>query len=675
MGVSSGNWSPTIWLLSAPAAIVTSAYLVYERHQHFPYHILIPQLLVALAIRLQKRSIDHGWRDLFQTARNGCRQLKSPTTSHVWSLLSTALAVTSLFAAYQAFFHMPNVLCTTFVLVLAPVCASSVCAFLMQPDRFTAARVAMLAICVFAILLNDYRLTPPGFFVVLLALGSHIGSHFCTVQSRRIDSPDAQDELESEDGPLWTLLAAVLPLFFAAPFSETPRAAGFEVSMAPVLLPINAIVGGIALANSDSLFMRPQAASDGSNIDLFSIDAPALVGLVFVGNALAGRGVVFSAWEIAAFAAAYLAGMTVSTYSEDAEYLDEYAISSQLPTWRKVLGFYEQQGWKGRVGLHESEPSVDESRARKAFRCSGKISAWQIARMALLGIAAMGWVCVLFSTFRQILRLENRPFMSETQYPQMDPGTFDIVVSYHDESLPKLASTLTSFLQLPNIAFLSKRILLYTKGSPAPLSELHENLTSALPPDVTLSVLDLPNVGREGETYLHHILDNYDTPALANHTLFIQADMHDPWYMRPRITQYFVPQTGFLSLWHMETICSSCADCRDTSPWEPALDTLQTVYGLANNGSDCADLVPTYRGQFIASAARIRANPREFWEGLRTRFTDAQEENPLWGYDLERWWGAMMQCPGGRRIGDRCPSMMSGMLGTVGELEDCQCVD
>lgn len=151
--------------------------------------------------------------------------------------------------------------------------------------------------------------------------------------------------------------------------------------------------------------------------------------------------------------------------------------------------------------------------------------------------------------------------------------------------------------------------------------------------------------------------------------------MHDPLYMRPRITQYFVPQTGFLSLWHMETVCSSAATCRDHSTWNPNPKVLESVFGAANNGTELVDMVATYRGQFIASAPRIRGNSRSMYEDLDRRFTDSEEENPLWGYDLERLWGAVMQCPGGRRVGDRCPSLLSGMLGTVGEVEDCQCVD
>lgn len=685
MSVSLGNWSPTIWLLTASTAIITTNLLVHERQQHFPYHLLIPQLLVAIVIRIQQRAFEHGWRDLWETVRDGCRRLKSPTWSHVWSLASTVLAVISLFAAYQTFYHLQSVLCATLVLSLSSACATSVCAFFANPDRFTAARVSLLAICVFALLLDDYRITPPGFGIALLALGSHIAAHFCDVQSRQIDSPDALDETESEDGILWTLVAAVLPALVAAYISERPRSVGFDLSMGPVLLCLSAVLGGIALANAGSLFARPQAVVDGFSADMLSVDPAALVGMVYIVYVLTGRGVVLSGWQVVAFVAAFLVGMTANTYVDEFETVfDEQRLPFVVPTWRRVLGFNELRNGRVGVGLDDNEPTSDDFTSQRKARCAGSLSPWQILRATLLSIAAIGWVCIFFSSLRHSVAFDGRLIRPYPYVPEADPGSFDIVVSYHDESILKLASTLTSLLQLPNTAPLTQRVILYAKGSAFPASELQTNLSLALPLDIPVIAHELPNIGREGETYLHHILDNYDTPSsssepntLADHTLFLQADMHDPYYMRPRLSQYFNPRTGFLSLWHMETLCPSCTSCRDASgSWSPDPQLLQEVFHAANGANaTCADIVPTFRGQFVASAQRIRAGEKAFYEDLRRRFTESDEENPSWGYDLERFWGTVLRCPGGREVGDRCPSMMGGMLGSVGALQDCQCLD
>jgi len=450
---------------------------------------------------------------------------------------------------------------------------------------------------------------------------------------------------------------------------------GFDLGMAPVMLSINAIVGGIALANSGSLFMRPQSISDEHHIDDLTVDAPALVGLVFGGNAILGHAVVVSGWQVFAFLAAFLIALVSSTYVEDADTAESFLRMSNRPTWRKLLGL-QAAGHERELGLLESEPMTADGRMQSRARCSGKLSAWQILRVTLLSLAAVGWLCVFFKALQHSLAVADREINPYPSAPETESRSFDIVVSYHDESLPDLINTLTSFLVLPNVAPLAQRVILYAKATDSPIAELQQNLTLGLPPSTSVQVTELPNVGREGETYLHHILDNYDNATgLADHTLFLQAEMHDPWYMRPRITQYFMPQTGFLSLWHTSTLCSSCTGCRDHSTWNPDPQLLQSVFRDSNNGSECVDMVPTYRGQFIASAARIRANGPALYAGLRRRFTETGEENPLWGYDLERLWGTVLQCPGGRRMGDRCPSMLSGMLGTVGAAEDCQCVD
>lgn len=675
MSLSFANWSPSIWLLVAPAAIVSTNYLIRDRHQHFPYHLLIPQLLVAIAIRLLRRASEHGWNDFWRSTRNGCSQLKSPTWSHVWNLARIVFGVTSLLAAYQAFAHLPSILCLTFVLSLAPACSTSVCDFFLRPGRLTATRVSLLAICIFALFLNDYRLTPPGFGIALLALGSHIGAFCCGVASRRVESSETEDEPESEDGVLSILLASMLPLLFGAWFSETPRAMGFDLGMIPIGLPINALLGGIVLANSGSLFARPQAINEDYHADALSVDAPALVSLVFLCHYATGHTVVIAGWQVFAFMAAFLIAFTASTYVEGADTPEGHMRLYSMPTWRKVLGLNKSQDWR-EIGLLETEPNADDSRARRFAQCSGKLSTWQILRVALLILAALGWLCVFFKALQHSLAFADREINPFPAAPETDSRSFDIVVSYHDEQLPKLISSLTSFLMLPNVALLAQRVIIYAKDSESPIEELQRNVTAGLPESTSVLVRQYPNFGREGETYLHHILDNYDnSTGLADHTLFLQADMHDPLYMRPRITQYFKPQTGFLSLWHMDTICTSSIGCRDHATWNPAPEVLETVFSAANNGSEVVDMVPTYRGQFIASAKRIRSNEKSMYEDLRKRFTDAHEENPLWGYDLERLWGAVMQCPGGRRIGDRCPSLLAGMLGTVGAMEDCQCVD
>ena len=55
--------------------------------------------------------------------------------------------------------------------------------------------------------------------------------------------------------------------------------------------------------------------------------------------------------------------------------------------------------------------------------------------------------------------------------------------------------------------------IIYNKGDPI------ENTNT------TTNVTTLPNVGREGHTYLHHIINNYDT--LSDYTMFLQGNPFD----------------------------------------------------------------------------------------------------------------------------------------------------
>jgi hypothetical protein len=77
--------------------------------------------------------------------------------------------------------------------------------------------------------------------------------------------------------------------------------------------------------------------------------------------------------------------------------------------------------------------------------------------------------------------------------------TLTIVVAHHNENLEWLEGV-------------AKDCIVYAKGSP-PASNLN------------LTVHHLPNIGREGHTYLHHIITNYD--HLADVTLFVQGRIDD----------------------------------------------------------------------------------------------------------------------------------------------------
>jgi hypothetical protein len=293
---------------------------------------------------------------------------------------------------------------------------------------------------------------------------------------------------------------------------------------------------------------------------------------------------------------------------------------------------------------------------------------------------------------------------SALQKAQLDntyqsPRALDIVIAQYEESASEVARHVNELFTLPVIAHLSPDVIIYSKfetpsNTSAFLEELYGYLMTSSTPVVTMRTL--PNVGRETDTYLEHITTQWDN--LANHTLFMQAGVHyGPSAYVSRIRDYFVPSTGFLSLAPPGGFCSSCEDCHDRD-WAEDPDLLRDLYGDFNGQTECANVVLTYRGQFLASAARLRGNsiePYQRWlyelrEPLSRVHTAPYTENawsrkkdslsaPRVGFTLERAWGIILQCSE-KKIASRCPSLLSSSICPRPfcdevRIDDCQCLD
>lgn len=112
------------------------------------------------------------------------------------------------------------------------------------------------------------------------------------------------------------------------------------------------------------------------------------------------------------------------------------------------------------------------------------------------------------------------PQISQSYYRK--DSNLDVVISYHSESLAVLKATIKSistFLLREN-----PRFIIYKKNPQLDSRKLLKQTNVD-------AVISLENVGREGQTYLHHILSNYDSTSggggggggsLADKTLFMQ---------------------------------------------------------------------------------------------------------------------------------------------------------
>lgn len=255
----------------------------------------------------------------------------------------------------------------------------------------------------------------------------------------------------------------------------------------------------------------------------------------------------------------------------------------------------------------------------------------------------------------------------------------DIVVSMYKENAHEVRSTIEHLKSLNTIHRRDANVIIYNKDPSANLTEIQE-LTGAD------SVLPLPNHGREGGTYLSHIVNNWDD--LARHTLFVQAQLHDSELASRRLEDYFSERTGVLSIGFGHATCK-CGECKD--PWggEDTWNRVPQIW-LAVNGELCPDdeILMTYAGQFVASDRRIKKTGLHTYKHLKEvlesdekhwvhsepkgKYADTRDD-PKFGHVIERSWMIMLHCSD-PRLARECGDLRERRKEGDAD-EKCQCVD
>jgi hypothetical protein len=288
----------------------------------------------------------------------------------------------------------------------------------------------------------------------------------------------------------------------------------------------------------------------------------------------------------------------------------------------------------------------------------------------------------LFPHQRAIPRLGSTEYSSSAQYSsRADESTLDIVVSLYGEKLEQTVRMFKELRALSSFRNLEVNFHVYTKDISADIELLREKLDT---PHVTI----LHNVGREGGTYLAHIIEKYHD--LARHTMFVQAEMHEYDAARARVVDYFSTNTGVLPLGITESC--ECVSCRD--PWDSArsFPRIEEMYsGL--NGQFCPRKVAlSYLGQIIVSAKRIRMRKRHSYVYLKQvleagpshfihddprqdSFKD-DESNPYFGHTIERSYMVLWGCED-VGIAERCGSWrgLRERRKPMDADDHCQCLD
>jgi len=267
--------------------------------------------------------------------------------------------------------------------------------------------------------------------------------------------------------------------------------------------------------------------------------------------------------------------------------------------------------------------------------------------------------------------------------PDSRARTLDIVVSMYRENATMIANKLEEIKALRPLQGLETHVVVYVKDEDADL-EFISSLRTALGAD---TVNKLSNKGREGGTYLSHILLKWD--SLATHTMFLQADAH--WWedVKDRIVDYFVPTTGVLSLGRTLNACNcnSCTDFWDGSRTFPRIPELWS----AINGELCPGkgILIGYGGQMIVSRKHILATHRHIYKHLqevlesgpghwihddpRQGFFNDSPDEPYFGHTLERAWMTVFGC-WDTRLAETCPSITDKRSWDDPD-DRCQCLD
>ncbi|GAA6021388.1 hypothetical protein JCM10207_002032 [Rhodosporidiobolus poonsookiae] len=283
-------------------------------------------------------------------------------------------------------------------------------------------------------------------------------------------------------------------------------------------------------------------------------------------------------------------------------------------------------------------------------------------------------------------------FFSDSRCP-----TVDIVISYHDRSLSSVARYIQHLKGFPLLAAANTetRVVFYHKGDLSN-DDLQRGLSGAVDVSRGDEILHLPNYGREGATYLRHILSRYSAsrsipfpppprhrplPHLADHTLLVQPHMAWDAILTRHLFFALNRQTGYLSLGPYLTV----RRCEEDSTESGAYPSWRKIFGLFE-GRECSqdaeedERLATWAGQMVVSKRAVMENLRSVYQQL-LEWIEAPDDdpnhhdwnptgqstqvNPAFGHSLERGWPLIFHCAD--------PAMADVCGREVIATEACQC--
>jgi ankyrin repeat protein/mannosyltransferase OCH1-like enzyme len=221
----------------------------------------------------------------------------------------------------------------------------------------------------------------------------------------------------------------------------------------------------------------------------------------------------------------------------------------------------------------------------------------------------------------------NRLNVTLENNEQEKPGEFEVVVARYEEDVSWLRKE-----------FPYSKIKIYNKGQSNPSLLANENIT----------IIYLPNIGREAHTYLTHIIENYDN--LANRTLFIQGHPYEHPLFLPLYKFKYYNHSGCNNIIGFCTESISIKD-REESINQQIVSTqfhlknYQTfshfVQNYINPNIDNSTKFSSINGaQFVTEKQTILNKPKSYYKNL---IKNLNTSHPLEGYYFERTWDIIFE--------------------------------
>jgi len=185
-----------------------------------------------------------------------------------------------------------------------------------------------------------------------------------------------------------------------------------------------------------------------------------------------------------------------------------------------------------------------------------------------------------------------------------------IVVALYKENPVVLQQYLAQVLAIPSIASRHPLIFIYVKGG----SEIAAHVVEL---GFAHKVIELPNIGREQETYLQHLVLHYED--LPGHTFFTQALPNFDTKVQ-RLQSHFSSRTGVLGLGVVVTC--TCDGHSKYSPFNGsgALIRLREVWAMAQGTFCPREFACFHNGFLMVSRSRLLLQSKTVYVYLLSLF-------------------------------------------------------